>query len=118
MNSCVHIAEKSKLKLNVRVDQNQEGVQESKVIDHIHGEEIVLCVNDFEITITEIYNELYRLNFKTEEGRHMPSYTVKCPYCHTVKSVTQNSGTHCSNCGATLNIDNNGRIKSSKPGKK
>lgn len=47
----------------------------------------------------------------------MASYIVKCPYCHTTRSVTQNSIVNCPSCGAILHIDNNGNIKKSKPGK-
>lgn len=48
----------------------------------------------------------------------MPSYTIKCPYCRTVRTATQNSQVSCRGCGAILHVDNNGKIKSSKPGKR
>lgn len=50
----------------------------------------------------------------------MPTYIVTCPYCHTSRNATQNSIVTCSNpsCRATLHIDNNGKIKKSKSGKK
>ncbi len=47
----------------------------------------------------------------------MSSYIVKCPYCGTTRSVTQNSLVNCQCCGASLYIDNNGNIKRSKPKK-
>ena len=48
----------------------------------------------------------------------MPSYTIKCPYCHTSRTVTQNSHVNCPGCRAVLHVGNDGKIKSSKPGKK
>ena len=42
----------------------------------------------------------------------MPNYTVTCPYCHTVKTVSQNMGYKCS-CGANITIGNDGKIKRS-----
>ena len=47
----------------------------------------------------------------------MASYSVKCPYCRTVKSVTPNMGYRCSGCNATISIGNDGKIKSSKKAK-
>lgn len=47
----------------------------------------------------------------------MSSYIVKCPYCGSTRSVTQNSLVNCHNCGASMYIDNDGRIKKSKSGK-
>ena len=47
----------------------------------------------------------------------MASYVVKCPYCKTPKSVSQNMSYKCSVCGARISIGNDGKIKSSKPGK-
>ena len=47
----------------------------------------------------------------------MPNYIVKCPYCHTVKTVSQNMSYRCSGCGASISIGNDGKIRSSKKGK-
>jgi len=47
----------------------------------------------------------------------MPNYVVTCPYCHTSKKVSQNMQYRCSGCGATITVGNDGKIKSSKPGK-
>ena len=41
----------------------------------------------------------------------MPTYTVKCPHCRTVKIVSQNMGYKCSGCGARITIGNDGKIK-------
>ena len=57
------------------------------------------------------------MKIRMEGGSNMPSYTVKCPYCHSVRKVTQNSQVNCLNCRALLFIDNDGKIKKSKPGK-
>ena len=42
----------------------------------------------------------------------MPNYTVTCPYCHTVKTVSQNMGDKFS-CGDNNKIGNDGNIKRS-----
>ena len=46
-------------------------------------------------------------------------HTVTCPYCGTVQQLPASSTT-CRNkdCKAQLSIDSDGKIKSSKPGKK
>lgn len=57
----------------------------------------------------------YVLKSKSIMRRYfMPNYTVKCPYCRTVKTVSQNMGYRCSGCGARISIGNDGRIKSSQ----
>lgn len=43
----------------------------------------------------------------------MPTYIIQCPYCHTIKKVTQNMSFKCQNCNATIFIDNNGKVKHS-----
>ncbi len=47
----------------------------------------------------------------------MPNYTVKCPYCRTTRTVSQNMQYTCSGCGAVITIGNDGKIKRSKPKK-
>ena len=46
----------------------------------------------------------------------MPSYSVRCPYCGTVKNATQNMQYKCSSCGAVITVGSSGEIKRSKPG--
>ncbi|MBQ2604081.1 MAG: hypothetical protein VZR27_10870 [Acutalibacteraceae bacterium] len=43
--------------------------------------------------------------------------TVTCPYCGTMKSVSQNMQYKCSGCGARITIGNNAEIKSASPKK-
>ena len=48
----------------------------------------------------------------------MSNYSVRCPYCGTIKNASQNMGYRCAGCGASITVGNNGEIKKSKPANK